>query len=288
MKDTSNTSILGRKIPLYTDGIGYLALVDCMGSDLDVINAARHSFSVEHTEFTEADRKLINYLWNNKHTTPFEHCVMKFSIKVPLYVAKQHMRHRTWSYNEISRRYTSVRYDEVFSPEHFRQQATINRQSSTDIAIDPVIGFVAGIESVYETRASEATEYHIKNSASLYKKLVDSGVCREQARGYLPQAAYTEYIATANLLNVLKFISLRNKPEAQQEIRVLATAMEGLVKECFPEVYSAYSKEEILVSEKNKLYNYITSERPDVYLQFKRHVNGDCMPERNNGEIKNE
>jgi thymidylate synthase (FAD) len=268
MADLTKNELINKKLDLYGDGLGHIALVDYMGTDLDVVNAARHSFNVSHSEMTDADRKLLKYLWDNKHSTPFEHCVIKFSIKVPLYIAKQHMRHRTWSYNEISRRYTSVDISETYCPEKFRKQSLSNRQASTNEEIDPVIGIVVGQESVYETRASDAAGHHIKVSTALYDKLVGAGVCREQARGYLPQAGYTEYIATANLLNVLKFLELRNKPEAQYEMRVLADKMESIVSKIFPEVYAAYTQGRDLSKEKNLLHDYIKNRHPDIYSKF--------------------
>ena len=219
--------------------VGKVELLDSMGSDLDVVNAARLSFDVHHQNMEKRDIDLIKYLWNHKHSTPFEHCVMKFRIEVPMYIAKQHMRHRTWSYNEVSRRYTSSDL-RVYTPVVFRAQAESNRQASTDETINPVVQSVDGEIAAYTKRASDEVKELNRRALKLYNNLIEAGICREQARGVLPQNTFTSYIATANLLNVLKFLGLRNKPEAQYEMRLLAEAMEKMVSDRFPIVYSAY------------------------------------------------
>lgn len=238
------------KVELISDAadyVGCVELLDHMGSDLDIVNAARVSFNKEARALQDKDVKLIKYLWENKHTSPFEHCVIKFRIEVPLFVAKQHMRHRTWSYNEVSRRYTS---DDIkfYTPSLVREQAKSNRQVSTDSLIDPVIFSVAGeySQDVMDTTASEGIKQLTDQAFSLYNKLLQSGVCREQARGVLPQNMLTKYIATANLLNVFKFLSLRNKPEAQYEMRLLASAVETLTSHLFPAAYSAYKRDDVV------------------------------------------
>lgn len=225
------------------DYAGSIELLDCMGSDLDVANAARVSFGVEHSELTDRDIKLIKYLWEHKHSTPFEHCVLKFRIEAPMFIAKQHMRHRTWSYNEISRRYTSENIT-MYSPSKFRQQASSNRQASTSNLVDPVIDIVAGEHSSLEITATDCLKKNAEDSIKLYEALLAKGICREQARGILPQNTFTKYIATANLLNVLKFLALRDKPEAQYEMQLLAKAMSTIVKEKFPVVFDAFNKVE--------------------------------------------
>lgn len=227
------------KTYLYNDSIGSCELLDYMGSDLDIVNAARVSFNVEHSALSEKDEKLINYLYKNKHTSPFEHCTLKFRCVVPLFVARQHMRHRTWSYNEVSRRYTSEEL-EFYTPETFRPQHKSNRQASEDTDTNPVIDTVPGTNLIWPTKASEAVLSHTRKSIKIYNSLVKGGVCREQARMVLPQNMYCKYIATANLHNCLKFIHLRNKKESQWEIRVLAQAMEQEIKELYPATWKAH------------------------------------------------
>ena len=117
------------RIDIYKDGKGYVELVDHMGSDLTIVNSARVSFGKHKQTLDEKDIKLIKYLVKNKHTSTFEHNVVTFRIKVPLFVRSQHHRHRTWSYNEISRRYTDFNI-EFYEPDSFRTQHKSNRQAS--------------------------------------------------------------------------------------------------------------------------------------------------------------
>jgi thymidylate synthase (FAD) len=227
------------KTYLYNDSIGSCELLDSMGSDLDIVNAARVSFNVEHVEISTKDEKLINYLYKNKHTSPFEHCVLKFRCVVPLFVARQHMRHRTWSYNEVSRRYTSEEL-EFYTPETFRPQHKSNRQASEDTDTNPIIRSTPGTNLTWTTKASDSVLKHTRKSVRLFNTLLESGVCREQARMVLPQNMYCKYIATTNLHNCLKFIHLRNKKDSQWEIRVLAQAMEATIKDLFPTTWKAH------------------------------------------------
>lgn len=118
-----------KTIQLYGDGIGRVDYVQHMGSDLTVVNSARVSFGVEKEELDERDRKLINYLIKHRHTSTLEHNLITFRFVVPLFVRSQHHRHRTWSYNEISRRYTDVNI-QFYEPKQFRTQHKSNRQAS--------------------------------------------------------------------------------------------------------------------------------------------------------------
>lgn len=228
---------------LYNDNIGFCDLLDYMGEDLDIVNSARVSFDVSHAKLEDRDEKLIKYLYRNKHTSPFEHCTMKFACKVPLFVARQHMRHRTWSYNEVSRRYTDVNL-EFYTPREFRAQAKTNRQASIHdgMLTNPVVKTTSGSTQDWITRADEALLSHTRKSVKLYNTFLEKGICREQARMVLPQNMYCHYIATANLLNVLKFIGLRNKPDAQWEIKVLAEQMGAFVQELFPTAWEAFTE----------------------------------------------
>ena len=219
------------KYDLFDDGIGSVEYISHMGSDLSVVNAARVSFGVEKREIDEKDKKLINYLMQHNHTSPFEHCAVTMRFTVPLFIRSQHHRHRTWSYNEISRRYTSVDM-KFYSPEKFRTQHASNRQASNNELVDPTLdsSYIAiGFE-----HASKAVSMHNTRSLGLYNALIDAGVCREQARGVLPQNLYTEYYGTANLHNLLKFVNLRIHEGAQWEIQEVAKACLKIASEHFP------------------------------------------------------
>jgi thymidylate synthase ThyX len=126
-----------KSIDIYGDGIGHVDYVNHMGDDLTVVNSARVSFGVEKEELDARDRRLINYLIKHKHTSTLEHNLITFRFCVPMYVRSQHHRHRTWSYNEISRRYTDVNI-KFYEPEAFRTQHKSNRQASNaEELIDP-------------------------------------------------------------------------------------------------------------------------------------------------------
>lgn len=227
--------MINKKINLYDDKIGHISLVQCMGTDLTIVNAARVSFGVEKLELDDRDKKLIKYLISHKHTSTLEHNFATFIIEVPLFIRSQHHRHRTWSYNEISRRYTD--YDmKFYYPNSFRMQSKSNRQASTDDLVDPNIFTGFGGEG----KASEIIQEHCNDSLELYKKLIESGVSREQARMILPQNLYTKYYASANLNNILKFIELRLHEGAQWEIQQLARGMLEIIVNIWPYATNVY------------------------------------------------
>ena len=230
---------MSNKVYLYNDNIGSIELVQHMGEDITVVNSARVSFGVEKEEIDEKDEKLINYLVKHKHTSTLEHNIATFRIKVPLFIRSQHHRHRTWSYNEISRRYTNFNL-EFYEPESFRTQHKSNRQASSNELVNPEITIIEKGEKTIELSASDLVKSHHLNSLKYYSQLVNSGVCKEQARGILPQNIYTEYYATANLSNILKFIDLRMHEGAQWEIQLLAKSMLDIVTELWPITVGAY------------------------------------------------
>ena len=189
------------KINLYNDSVGHVEYVEHMGSDLTIVNSARVSFGVHKETLDEKDEKLIKYLIKHKHTSTLEHNIITFRFKVPLFIRSQHHRHRTWSYNEISRRYTDINI-EFYEPTEFRSQHKSNRQASdANDLLDPMVWKDLSCEP-----ASKAIKKHHEQSLHFYNTLIDSGICREQARGVLPQNLYTEYYGTCNLSNLLKFI----------------------------------------------------------------------------------
>jgi thymidylate synthase (FAD) len=226
---------------LYEDNIGKIELVQHMGEDITVVNSARVSFGVHKDEMDDKDKKLVNYLIKHKHTSTLEHNIATFRIKAPLFVRSQHHRHRTWSYNEISRRYTDADI-EFYEPSSFRTQHKSNRQASnTEDTINPLLSFKSSISSNPLTlTSSDAIIKHHKKSLDLFDKLLAAGVCREQARGVLPQNLYTEYYATANLNNILKFIDLRIHEGAQWEIQKLAESMLEIIQDIWPVTVESY------------------------------------------------
>ena len=226
--------LINKKV-LYNDTIGCVEYVQHMGNDLTIVNAARVSFGVEKDEVDERDKKLIRYLVKNRHTSTLEHNVVTFKFTVPLFVRGQHHRHRTWSYNEISRRYTDLNI-QFYEPASFRTQHKSNRQASNeDQTINPEMEFD-------KTTAFQLVQNHHKKSLDLFNRLIDAGVCREQARGVLPQNLYTEYYGTVNLSNLIKFNNLRDDSHAQWEIQKVAQACKEIATELWPVAMQTYNE----------------------------------------------
>jgi thymidylate synthase (FAD) len=235
MNNTHNLSF-----DLYGDDIGKVELVDYVGSDLTIVNSARVSFGKRKEELDTNDEKLIDYLIRHRHTSVLEHNFVTFRFKVPLFVRSQHHRHRTWSYNEISRRYTEENL-QFYEPKQFRTQHKSNRQASNENElINPWIDESGQL--IQGCRVEDAVKSHHQESVDLYNKMMDVGVCREQARGILPQNLYTEYYGSANLNNILKFVDLRTHEGAQWEIQRAAQAVLQVISELYPITVAAYQK----------------------------------------------
>ena len=211
------------------DDQGWVGLIDHLGSESTIVNAARVSFGKLKSSMDERDIKLLEYLIDNRHTSPLEHLVFTFSVHCPLFIRGQWHRHRTWSYNEISRRYTEIDM-EFYTPSQLRRQAENNRQASfADPDFNPP-----------ELRA--AISEHNRKSLQLYEQLLASGVCREQARGVLPQNMMVTFWGTVDLSNLLHFLELRDSDHAQAEIREYAQAIKKLIKPIIPNVAAYFEK----------------------------------------------
>jgi thymidylate synthase (FAD) len=227
-----------KEIEIYGDGIGKVSYIQHVGDDKMIANAARVSFGQDNTKpLTNRDEKLIKYLIQHKHTSPFEHNSITFMFEVPMFVRSQHMRHRTWAYNEISRRYTQVDL-RFYEPTTFRTQHKSNRQASNiNDQKDPTIAPL--FLDTYSSSSDAIAKWH-DYSLDLFDKLLDAGVCREQARGVLPQNLYAKYYGTVNLSNLLKFIDLRLHEGAQWEIQKVAQACLEIAEEIWPYSIGAY------------------------------------------------
>jgi thymidylate synthase (FAD) len=200
-----------------------------MGDDSSVVQAARVSYG-QATKGEEADKKLINYMMKHNHGTPFEHIVYTFHIKCPIFVARQWFRHRIGSFNEISGRY--VELDTKFwIPTVWRSNNQENKQSSGEAGFSPVEA-----ERLYR-------KYHsaLDLSALIYEELLEAGVAREQARAILPIGTYTEFYWTVNARSLFNFLSLRTAPDAQEEMRDWALAVEQIVEPSAPHTFNAYN-----------------------------------------------
>lgn len=210
---------------------GYVRLIDSMGSDLSVSRAARVSYDAAWRagEDQGSDRRLINYLWRNHHTTPFEAVTFTFEIKAPIFVFRQWHRHRTWSFNELSARYRELPAEfYVPAASVLTTQSSSNKQMRTDEQ-HPEAEMMRG-----------EIEAACVDSFKSYKSLIARGCPRELARSVLPVATYSHMFATVDLLNLLKFLTLRCDGHAQYEIRVYADAMRELIRPIVPASVDAW------------------------------------------------
>ena len=220
---------------------GFVGLVDYMGSDDAIVQAARVSYG-KGTKSVNTDRGLIRYLMRHEHTTPFEMCEVKFHIKLPIFVMRQLVRHRTASLNEYSARY-SVVTDEFYIPpkEQLKEQSTNNKQGRDGELGDEEKEYVVESMARLWDYNYNTYEYYINNY----------NLARESARAVLPVGGYTECYWKANLKNFLHMARLRMDPHAQWEIREYASALYNLVKPLFPaacEAFEDYQVEAVKVS----------------------------------------
>lgn len=209
---------------------GFVRLVDFMGGDLAVVQAARVSFGQE-TKGDERDRKLINYLMKHEHGTPFEMAVFKFHVKAPIFVIRQWFRHRIGSYNEISYRYVEVK-DEFYIPDELRAQDAKNKQAS----------FAGSFTNEQNARGKEIIEAAYRQAYAKYEELLAFGVAREVARIVLPVSMYSQFYVTYNARSMMNFIRLRMGEGAQHEIKLYALALNRIFKEKMPWSHQAFEE----------------------------------------------
>ena len=221
-------AILGRPLPVLDDG--YVRVVDYMGSDAAIVQAARVSYGAGTRRVSE-DRTLIRYLLRHRHTTPFEMCEIKLHVRVPMDCWRQWIRHRTANVNEYSTRY-SLAIDAASRTDagQWRLQSAVNRQGSAGL-LDAEVG----------ARLSAREREHQERARELYQERLDAGVAREQARKDLPLSTYTEAYWKIDLHNLLHFLGLRADHHAQEEIRAYATLIgEQVVSRWVPAAWEAY------------------------------------------------
>lgn len=218
---------------------GYVRLVDKMGSDLSIVNAARVSFDKESYELNDKDERLINFLIREGHTSPFRHATMQFEIYSPLMMARQHWKHVVGSdhtmdsWNESSRRYVTE-IPEFYIPQadEWRGAPDNSKQGSGEN--------LPSHRGAYWTRAMQS---HAELSEHLYNQAMEAGICAEQARLFLPAyGLYIRYYWSASLQSILHFLDQRLDAHAQKEIQVYAEAVEEYVVQEFPAVYEAWRK----------------------------------------------
>ena len=209
---------------------GFVRLVDYYGGDDRVVQAARVSYG-EGTTTLRRDRLLIRYLLENEHTSPFEQVVFTFHVKMPIFVARQWIRHRTARLNEVSARY-SVLPEDFYVPDasRIRGQDKVNRQGSSEEPLPPEIQRES-VKIIAETS---------QKSYEQYKRLLDMGVAREVARVVLPLGIYTEWYWQMDLHNLFHFLKLRLDEHAQWEIRQYAKVIADIVERVVPVSFEAF------------------------------------------------
>lgn len=207
---------------------GYVRYIDHLGTDERIVEAARVSYR-SPSKGAEADQKLLEYLYKNRHTSPFEQCSITFNIKFPIFLMRQFVRHRTFRLNEVSARYTELP-DQFFLPFRWRVQDNKNRQGS-------VVGdFSESWQSSNNDIASAAYQFAYEG----YKALLERGIAKEQARMVLPVGIYTEIYVNTDLNNLLKFFTLRQDSHAQAEIQDVSNAMFEIFADLFPGTAKAF------------------------------------------------
>lgn len=283
---------------------GFVALKDYMGSDEDVEQAARVSYQKGTRKKTET-RGLLRYCMSHRHTSIFEQCVLKFHVRAPLLVFRQWHRHRTWSYNEMSGRY-SVLPNACMetTPTEWRLQSTTNKQGSegnlnewpegwefkqlgqAGWCVDSPTGLIPVSKdetpNEFLTRKEKVIQRDVRKN---YEQRLNLGVAREQARKDVPVSQYSEMYATVNLHNLLHFLGLRADSHAQKEIRDYANIMAGMVKAIFPLSFEAWYdyafKSKTLSRVDLIFFNYLIGKysfHSIVDLRAKHEESGDQSP----------
>lgn len=204
-----------------------ISVIEVLGTDLTVVNSARVSFDKHKDEIDNKDISLLKFLLRHNHWTPFSHPQIQLRLKMPIFVARQWFKHQMgFTRNEMSRRYVTQE-PEFYLPEILRQGAEDKKQGSSDEAVE------------HNSELLTLLDGRCNSLKAVYNYLIEEGVCAEQARMILPQNTYTEFYETGSLAAYLRLISLRNKPDAQKEIKEYATTIEQILTKYFPETLKA-------------------------------------------------
>lgn len=243
-------ALKGKIIPVLDDG--HISLVDYMGDDNAIVDAARVSFFGHSSEHTDAqNRHLLRYLMRCRHTTPFEMCELKLRVRVPMDAWRQWIRHRTANVNESSTRYAPA-IDSAQQVTEWRSQSKDNKQGSAGLVTDWPDGFEMPLPlderyARFEKYVEDPAEYLSAREAEVqrvareaYEERLAFGVAKEQARKDLPLSTYTEAYWKIDLHNLFHFLGLRLDPHAQQEIREYAQAIAEIVKVWVPWAWEAF------------------------------------------------
>ena len=234
---------------------GFIRLVDFMGDDAAIVQAARTSYG-KGTKSVSEDKNLIRYLMRNQHTSPFEMVEFKFHIKLPIFVARQWIRHRTASVNEYSGRYSEMP-DEFYIPDNntIKKQSVDNKQARAN----------TGFSDIYTGEVIQKMTSTQDNIFQEYKEFVNNGMAREIARINLPLSIYTEWYWKIDLHNLFHFLKLRLDKHAQYEIRVYAEIIADILKQCVPYSWEAFE---------DYILNAITFSEPELKI-LKKIINSN-------------
>lgn len=216
---------------------GFVRYIDHLGTDERIVEAARISYR-SPSKGEEADKKLIGYLYKNKHTSPFEMVKVTLNIKLPIFVMRQYVRHRMQNLNEVSARYTELP-NEFYIPANWRRQDPKNKQGSV---IDG--DWNPDISDDFDSKwfATDALRDQCANAYEVYQAMIGVGIAREMARMVLPVNIYTEIYSCWDLKNLLHFVALREDSHAQAEIQEYGRAIKSILVELFPWTMEAYEK----------------------------------------------
>lgn len=209
--------------------LGFVRYVDHLGTDTRIAEAARVSY-LSPSKGEEADKRLIQYLFKNRHTSPFEQCNITYEIKMPIFVMRQFVRHRTFRLNEWSARYSELK-DDFYRPDVWRIQDSKNKQSSN---FNP--------DEVWNRHNNEYLETAYQGCYQAYSKLLVRGVAKELARIVLPLGIYTQIYVNVDLHNLIHFLNLRLDPHAQKEIQQVAWGMLEIAEQLFPWTFECWGK----------------------------------------------
>lgn len=214
---------------------GYVRYIRHLGTDLSIVEAARISYH-SPSKGDEADKKLLSYLYKNRHTSPFEQCSITLNIKFPIFLMRQLVRHRTFRLNEVSARYTELP-NEVYMPEVWRAKGGDNKQGSVEST------------TLNQMACNSIAQNGYSWAYRAYEMLIEEGVANEQARFVLPVGIYTEIFVNIDLHNLLHFLRLRMDGHAQGEMQVVARAMHDIAAELFPWTFEAFNKYKVKIIE---------------------------------------
>lgn len=214
---------------------GYVRYIEHLGTDQRIVEAARVSYK-SPSKGLEQDKKLLEYLFKNRHTSPFEQCSITFNIKFPIFLMRQFVRHRMFRLNEVSARYTELP-EEFYLPKTWREQDTKNKQSSLES------------NTIEQQTCTNLAVIAYDNAYETYEELIARGVSKEQARFVLPVGIYTEIFVNCDLHNLMHFLRLRLDGHAQSEMRDVAQAMHTIAYDLFPWTFDAFKKYKLTMVE---------------------------------------